>query len=219
MLAKSDFRTLHEEKSSDELRKRLVSEISALTVPDLRRLRKFARWRILGLGHLAAGREHSDLLQEAIVLTLDGRRRWIPENVTFIDHLLGAMRSISYAWSQKGMTEARILPADDAETDEDGGTALLPFYNIPAREPSPERQAEATETIRTIMDCFREDDTALKILTAMMEGQTNAEIVTSLGITHLEYHAARKRIQRRLQKRFEPQSVSEKRRRAASEVP
>jgi len=219
MLATSEFRTRPVEKSSDDLQKRLLSEINGLTASELLKLQRFASWRIHALGHLAAGREHSDLLHEAIVSTLEGRRRWIPENLTFFAHLLGAMSSISNAWFRRGVTEARALPADGIERDQDSDSALAPFHNIPAREPSPERQAEARQTIRTIMDCFREDSTARKILTAMMEGETSTEIKRSMGITDIEYYTATKRIRRRLRKLFEPQSRQEKQETEAGVVP
>jgi hypothetical protein len=69
------------------------------------------------------------------------------------------------------------------------------------------------------MDCFREDSTARKILTAMMEGETSTEIKRSMGITDIEYYTATKRIRRRLRKLFEPQSRQEKQETEAGVVP
>jgi hypothetical protein len=219
MLARSQIETSSEKKLSAAPRERLLSEINALTTSELCKLQGFAQIRLYSLGHRAAGRESTDLLHEAILSTLDGRRRWFPEKVPFFHYLVGAMRSISYAWAEKEKTAARTLPAEDMETDEDGDKTLVPFHNIPAREPSPERALIARETVRTIMDLCHGDHRSQEILTALMDGSTSEETITAMGITQQEYQAAKKRIQRRLQKYFGLQSESVTRRRTASEVP
>jgi hypothetical protein len=219
MLAKPDFRTPTEEKTSGEVRERLVAAINSLSDADLIRLRKYAQWRMRALGHQAAGRECDDLLQEAITSTLIENRRWTPEKVDFYHHLVGAMRSIASAWSMRATTEARI-PVAEAEEDEDGSPrTFIPFHNIPAREPNPEKQLEAKQTIRAVMDCFRDDHTAQQILTGFMDGLKGREIMAVLGMRPIEYDTARRRIHRRLRKLFDPRTEWENRKRTASEVP
>ena len=75
-----------------------MTAIQSLSDADNLRLEKFARFRIRGLGRASAGRDWRDLLGEALAATLDpNHRRW-NKSVTFVQHLLGAMRSISTAW-------------------------------------------------------------------------------------------------------------------------
>lgn len=74
--------------------------VLALSQGELLRLRKFAVWRIRGLGRKARGRTSEDLLGEAITSILDGTRPW-RKSIAFYVHLRGCIRSISNAWSQK----------------------------------------------------------------------------------------------------------------------
>jgi hypothetical protein len=87
-------RRIPEEKAAtlDEVR----AAIENLMPEQLLRLKKYARQRIRGLGRASMGRDHKDLLQEAITATLDpDRRRWNKGAVDFVGHLIGAMRSIA----------------------------------------------------------------------------------------------------------------------------
>jgi DNA-directed RNA polymerase specialized sigma24 family protein len=219
MQVRRDFRTPDEKNSSPATPEDLAKALNALAEPDLRRLDAFARYRLFAMVHPGSGRDHTDLLHEAIASTLDGKRPWKPEKVTLTVHLLGAMRSIAFAWHQKDKTQSRVMPPEETETDEDGERASMPFHNFPAREPSPEKQLEAKETIRAVMDCFRDDHVAQQILTALMDGLRSPEIIKALGMRPVAYHTVRRRIQRRLQKLFDPKNEWEKRKRTASEVP
>jgi hypothetical protein len=188
-----------------------------LTPIGLLRLKLFARQRIFLLGDYAAGREDTDLLHEAILATAIGDRRWVPANVPFEKHLMGAMKSISYAWAQKRKSEVRMPPPE--EKKENGEKGLVPFDNIPDPEPHPEQQMVRHETEQTVLAFFRNDWEAHRVLEALIAGQTKKDIRKSLGITEEAYSTAKKRIQRRLPKFLASQSEWRKQKSAISEVP
>jgi hypothetical protein len=213
MQAKSDFRTRPEEKSLADYAE-ILAAVNSLTEEELFKLRRFAQWRILGMGNLAGGREYTDLLHQAIVNTLDMRRIWVPAEVTFFNHLLGAMRSIASAWSAKAINEARMRVVDESIPDADGEPTINPFLSAPAYEPSPESQVSARQLIDAITNAVRADEKAYKALMTMFDGSTDSEGPVAAGLTRKQYDAAKKRIRRRMKKIMEPMQT-----RPASDVP
>ena len=87
-----------EAASPDEI----IQALAGLTPADLRRLQKFARFRMAALRGLSRGRDYEDLLDEAMTATLDGRRAWRKKSVTFVHHLMAVMRSTSDNWTTRG---------------------------------------------------------------------------------------------------------------------
>ena len=79
----------------------IYAAIEALTRQETGQLLQYARWRVRGLGRRSLGQNHEDLLQEAQTATLDDRRRWNKESVSFFTHLIGTMRSISNHWRER----------------------------------------------------------------------------------------------------------------------
>ena len=87
---------------------------------DLGRLEKYARYRIRGLGRKATGRDHEDLLGEAVQDTLDLEKRKWNKRVSFAQHLMGAMRSISSHWREQFDTREPLLESEVFRTTEEG---------------------------------------------------------------------------------------------------
>src|SRR5262249_26180517 len=75
----------------------VVRALQRLSAAELLKLQNYAHWRIRGLGQYGRGKDEEDLLQEAILATVEGRRVW-NKNVEFTTHLAGSMRSISSNW-------------------------------------------------------------------------------------------------------------------------
>ena len=59
--------------------------IAQLSDSELLRLRKFARFRVRGIGLAAEGVSAEDVLQEAVTLTLSDERRWYSDDIS--EHL------------------------------------------------------------------------------------------------------------------------------------
>lgn len=75
--------------------------VESLSKADELRLEKYAKYKVRGLGRKAMNRDYEDLLQEAFKSTCIGAedpnegRRWRKTEVSFVHHMLGAMRSIA----------------------------------------------------------------------------------------------------------------------------
>jgi hypothetical protein len=109
--------------------------IEGLSEADLLRLEKFARYRVKGVGRMALGRDHNDLLADAIADTLDPTKRRWNKAVTFVQHLLGAMRSISSHWREQFDPDEARLESD--LTRPVGGTvSLSPLGLVSSEDPS-----------------------------------------------------------------------------------
>ncbi len=69
--------------------------IQALTQTQLIHLENISWFRHGTLGSRGAGRNESDILSDAIIAVLEGRRKWIKDNCDFMTFLKGVMRSIT----------------------------------------------------------------------------------------------------------------------------
>jgi DNA-directed RNA polymerase specialized sigma24 family protein len=172
-------------------REEIWNAVRGLTRAQLVRLKRFAQWRIRGLGPKALGRSAEDLLGEAICATASGQRIWNDE-VDFSAHLLGAMRSISTNWHEKVGEEYL-----ESELTQEGGEG--PFSRSAVTNLDPERILQAKETLETVLGLFSKDDTALRIIQLLALGYSSAEIRAKLSITAQVFGAATKRIRRKLQ--------------------
>jgi DNA-directed RNA polymerase specialized sigma24 family protein len=79
-----------------------MEAISSLSGADYTTLRSFAAWRMRKLGvAIVRGKTAEDLLQEALVATLEGRRAW-REGITMVKHLSAVMYSVAGHWRKRG---------------------------------------------------------------------------------------------------------------------
>ena len=194
-MAEKLLRRIPEEKAAtpDEVR----TAIADLTTPNLLRLKKFASFRIRGLGRKACGRDGNDLRQEAVVDTLSGNRHWNKEAVDFVGHLLGAMRSISTHWGEQfDPDEARL--ESEVTRIAPQGKIRNPIDGIASATIAGERIISAKEEIEEIERIFAEDAVVSLIIEGLREGMTGPEIQDALGISQKEYDAAMKRMRRKV---------------------
>src|SRR5882724_572575 len=121
--------------------------IADLTPAQLLRLKKFARWRIRGLGRANLGRDFQDLLQEAITSTIAGTgttregRHW-NKKVDFVKHITEAMRSISSHWKVQFDEQEAQLESDVKIVAPDG-TTISPLDYAVSNEPAADRVLSA----------------------------------------------------------------------------
>lgn len=141
--------------------------------------RGFARNRLRGA---AIGPE--DLVQDAIVKTLDGRRCW-NRRVSIIKHLDRVMESDS---------------GHVAEQRAAHGSEQLSDANIEptAQEPSPEARLQAREALDAMTALFANDDFAFRLIRLKANGFSASEIRFRLGIDKKQHETVTKRIRRRL---------------------
>lgn len=188
-------RRIPDEKAAtqDEIR----TAINSLTGPELLRLEKFARLRIRGLGRASAGRDWKDLLGEAIKATLAGDRRW-NNTVGFVQHLLGAMRSISTGWKKKFDPDEAHLESELIRPHPEGGESRI-LDDARSTNPDAERILMAKQEVEKIQQLFADDALALDIIGGWRSEMTGPEIKEALGISQREYETAVRRIRRRIQ--------------------
>ena len=177
-----------------------MAAIESLSAEQFYRLKRFARFRIRGLGRAAMGEDYISLLNEAVASTLQGAeggavgRKWAKNRVSFIGHLFGAMRSISTHWKERyerrGM-ESELL---DCEAVAEREEPTWPRNEATDPVADPCRRYAAIELLDMIDRHFSDDQDALLVIEARKEGMTVQEIVTGLGITKKEVNAALQRI-------------------------
>ncbi len=173
--------------------------VDSLSPVDEMRLEKFAHYRMRGLGRKATGRDHEDLRREAITSTWIGAgdlkegRRWRKSNVTFVQHMIGAMRSISSHWKESAEDNEAQLDSELAFEDRDGEMVSL-VENAPSNAPDQERSLAAKEQLGAIFRLFQNDDDAALVIEGIRESWSGPEIMEQLGLSKNRYEAALKRI-------------------------
>lgn len=170
----------------------IAGAIESLTAVELVKMERFARYRIRGLGRKAQGRDHEDLIKEALTATLAGTRRWKKEKVSFMAHLVGVMRSLSSHWAEgfsqdEAYLEAELIP------DAQGHTLL---WEQVSPDPSVERVLSARQELCRIESQFAGDPTVPLILDGFRQGMNGPEIQLANGLSKNDYESALRRLRR-----------------------
>jgi RNA polymerase sigma-70 factor (ECF subfamily) len=159
--------------------------LRALSDADLVRLKALARLWSRGL---PGGLGWTDVLNEAIVRSLDGSRRW-PADVPLLAFLSGVMRSICDEHWRRARRDRTWLVAAPAS----GGAVAAPD--------NPERVLAAAQALGAINGLFADDPAALKILAGLAEGMSATDIRLHYDMSERDYDSTRKRMRRVLLRR------------------
>jgi DNA-directed RNA polymerase specialized sigma24 family protein len=187
-MSKSLFR-----ESATATRHEIEEALASLTDVQLVRLQRIAAFRHRSLGSRAIGRNEADLLSDAIIATLEGRRKW-KTNVDFMTFLKGVIRSLaSHIRTGKAVDAFDDLVPSSANEYDDAADFV---EETPTSAPDPELQLLARDFDAQIRDRFKDDRVALMVYEAFLEKMKAAEIQTALGIEEKEYNAAAKRLRR-----------------------
>jgi hypothetical protein len=186
--------------------------IESLSPSELVRLEMYARLRVKGLGRKAAGRNYEDLLGEALTATVAGAtlrpeeggedrptgsvRRWNKAKVTFVGHLIGAMRSIAHHWRVQFSPDEPRLESELVRPNPEGG-AVYPFDLVRSGDPSPDRALEARREVDEIEQAFADDHVVSLIIDGLRQEMSGQEIREALGLSQAEYETAMKRLRRK----------------------
>lgn len=177
---------------------RVHQATKALTQAQLLKLRKFAAFRIRGLGRAACGRTADDLLREAQLRTLMGAestikgRHW-NNNVDFVMHFTGVICSISSSWKRTFDGNEPYLESDVVTVDPYGNESS-PIESIPFLAPSPEAEIISKEKVSELFQLIRDDVNATCVLQGLLEGMTRHEIISRFKIDNKQFQAAIRRI-------------------------
>ena len=176
-----------------------AEEISAAldNLPDgaLARLDRIARW-------LASGRLKSadDLLQDAVLRALDGVRK-CPRTVSVMAFLVGVMRSIVSASTKAVRTDPLALQQDASADDE---YDLLTQVRAEGRDPLQQLIAreDVDRMLAGLVDLFHDDPPAELVVLGVCQEMTPEEICADLKLDATGYATIRRRIRRRIDKRY-----------------
>jgi DNA-directed RNA polymerase specialized sigma24 family protein len=168
--------------------------IVALSAADLVRLNRYARLLAQGLGQAAKGRDHEDLLQEALTsVCSDDGRRWNPAKVDFVGFLKGAIKSISSNWRSK---YARSGGGEIAYDDRPNDESPSPLAQAAAANPDPEQQAISENLLHRIEAEFASDEHVKHVIAGLEAGMTGPEVMEIVGMDENALRAATKRLRR-----------------------
>jgi DNA-directed RNA polymerase specialized sigma24 family protein len=175
-----------EEHATDAEVEDAIRDLADVDTLRLMRVAGFRARMLVGLG-LGIGPE--DLLQDAIVRTIDGERRW-RKRVSFVKHLIETMRSIAnHARDElKGNTIAQTSP--DRARDRLDGVALT------ARFVDGIQVAAIHEQFEQIAAKFADDEDVGIVLEYLADGRKGPEIQRELGITEQQFETIMTRLRR-----------------------
>jgi DNA-directed RNA polymerase specialized sigma24 family protein len=185
--------------TSDEI----AAAIQVLKPAELVRIRKFAYLRYWTLGRRGAGLSPEDLIQDAMMAILDGRRKWRRSRVDFVMLLIGVIKSLS-SHIVEGKARDAFDDVVEYHAPEEDTDALDRMPSPAALRPEEQLEAEELEREATaldgrIRDHFKDDDHALTIYQGLCESMKPAEI-RECGLSEKEYDAAQKRLKRGVRK-------------------
>ena len=144
-----------------------------------------------------------DLFSEAITRTLERHRKWKPQNCTFGEHLMGAMKSIASHLPEKYDEDPRHIPiraTDLAPPGNDDEQQVNPLENVAGESPTPEDELVAKQTSDRIERLFEDDEEASLVLLLYGEGKKEPEIASDLSLTCNQVHAAIERVRYKFSK-------------------
>ena len=171
--------------ASDEV----AATLAALTRADRARLAQIARMRCLGV----VGLEWTDLLNEAFVRMLDGRRRW-PRSVPLVAFIAQTMRSIASESRSDDLLEYGAIEAESMS----GVEGDAPLRALAHTDITPEREVAAQKALEAIDALFADDATGHAVLGGLAEGETASELGARLQLDATQYASTLRRIRRRL---------------------
>jgi hypothetical protein len=180
----------------------VMAAIESLSAEQYYRLKRFSQFRIRGLGRAAMGNTYTSLLDEAVASTLQGAeggtkgRKWARNRVPFVNHLFGAIRSISSHWKEAYERRGTEAERPDSETtrEVEAGNLVRPRKQAVDPAADPFRSYAARELLGALDEHFAEDQDALLVIEGRKEELTVSEMVAGLGLTEKKVKAAIQRI-------------------------
>lgn len=167
----------------------LTAAIRLLTPFDYKRLKLYA------LRFAWTGWDADDLLQEALMRMLDGRRS-CPVDLAILKALCGVMRSVASEASDSA-SNVPLLELVPSHGDEEA--------EKPAKTPeqlrnnfTPERILSGRDDLAEIRALFKADPPAEAVFEGMLAGFEGHELSEVSEISHTELPTIRKRISRRI---------------------
>lgn len=182
---------------------------SNLSDEQVGKLTTYARLMVKGLASKSPDKGGEDLFQESVLRLLDGRRKWVPAEVTFEHKLYGIIDSIVSEWktriNRRPEGKRAKPPGMDPENENDAPAWI---DEIASEEASAEGQIIAMEdrsgtenpALRELKEYFTGDEEVLLLLDGIMDGMSKEELRNLGWETELKFEAAHRRLRNRLRK-------------------
>jgi hypothetical protein len=181
-------------KPATATKEQVEEALAALTGAQLVRLQRISAFRHRSLGTRGAGRNEGDLLSDAIIATLDGRRKW-KTNIDFVVFLSGVIRSLASHIRAGKPVDAFDDIAPNPVNEDDEAEDFVEQIPTSARI-DPERQLLARDLDAQLRERFKDDPVVLLVYEAFLDKMKPADTQACLGIDEKEYNAAAKRLRR-----------------------
>jgi hypothetical protein len=176
-------------------REEIITAIEALTAAQLVRLENIAWFRHHSLGSRGAGRQPRDLLSDAVIACLEGRRKWVKSSCELPTFLAGVLRSLASHIRAGKPVDAFDDLAPSPTNDDKGGQEYVEQLADPGSV-DPEGQLIAQEICARVRDQFKEDPLVLLVLNGFLEKMKPSDIRSTTGMSEKEFNAAAKRLRR-----------------------
>jgi DNA-directed RNA polymerase specialized sigma24 family protein len=176
----------------------------ALSQDDEKRLVAYAvlqlrLWRLYG-----ENQTEEDLLQEAFLRVLAGKRNWFLAKEPFIKFMFGTIRSLvrDLRRTRRGPPAGKTISLEDFSDVAEGQLEQEAGGRLENLD-TPEELLHAMQQFQALMKEFEDDSDGWCVLEYMrIDGLSAEEARAKLGLTPKEFDAIRKRIERRFTKIF-----------------
>lgn len=154
-----------------------------------------------GLVHISP----RDLIQEALLRTLQGRRKWRPAQIGFLGHVIGAMRSIASAATKSAIRGGVQAGPLEFVTDEGETQEVVPLEPVPSVEDTlvaNEERAIAEARLDAFHDELAKDAEATAIYERLRDGMPKRDIRAALGMPEKNFWTVDRRLSRLIDRFF-----------------
>ena len=136
-----------------------------------------------------------DLLNTAIVTTLDGSRTWDPSKVALTNHLCGTIKSLGSNLATSATMQTRGADIDSPSIDRSADATV----SRPAAADAHYLSKEACEEIEAdAYEAAGDDSVLAKVVEAITDGQFGVEDICGVtGLNSKEVYAAKKKLKLR----------------------
>jgi len=141
--------------------------------------------------------DRDDLLHEALLRTLDGRRT-CPRDVDIVRALAEAIRSLASSSFKSADRHPELHIVEEVDCEEENNTDC-PSASI---EQNLISDQEADKIRSAILLLFKDDETAQIIVEGDMDGMSRAELCELTGLHGQDYDSKRRLIRRRIDRAF-----------------
>lgn len=170
----------------------IESAIRALTKADLTRLFRYAGWLVkFSPGAWRDFQTAEELVNEAIVRTLEGKRKWTA-TTPFVKHLFGVMKSCVFHSAHGARARRERFDVDVVEN----GTQEHTLEGSEDAVLAAEREAECAELLADVAEHFASDPDATAVLEGWRAGFSGPEIMDLNNMTKNNFESTAKRIRR-----------------------